>query len=481
MEHLKVGILNDSFPPTIDGVANVAVNYARVISSRLGEAVVATPWYPDVVDDYPFEVVRYPSVYIKNDYGYRTGYPFDPKVLTHLEREDLDILHVHCPCVSGVLARVLRANTGAPIVFTYHTKYDIDINNLTANDMLRRASIKALVANISACDDVWVVSEGAGENLRSLGYEGDYIVMPNGTDFERGVASESAVRELREKHGIADGETVFLFVGRMMWYKGLKLSLDGLNAARQQGAKFRFLLVGGGGELEEIKQYTERIGMSDCCVFTGAVRDRELLRAYFTLADLFLFPSTFDTNGIVVREAAACGCPSLLIKGSCAAEGVSDGETGLIIEERPDELAQKALWACSNRDELAEIGKNASARIYLSWDDAVAKAYERYCLVLEREARREDESVIGEALSAAYEQIVDNVTLTREQMRSLMWNTRDWVEALSENVANAAEKAVSDTVEATKEQMRAFADETKNAVEQLKEDVTTALRGNKKD
>ena len=111
----------------------------------------------------------------------------------------------------------------------------------------------------------------------------------------------------------------------------------------------------------------------------------------------------------------------------------------------------------------------------------MAKAYERYVWVLERDARREDEDVLGEALSAAYEQLVDNVTLTREQMRTFMWNTRDWIEAMTENVSSAAEKAVSDTVEATKEQMRAFADETKTAVEQLKEDVTTVLRGNKKD
>ena len=178
MEKLNVGLFNDSFPPTIDGVANVTVNYARIIQEKYGTAVVATPFYPDVKDDYPFEVIRYPSVYVSDDIGYRAGYPFDPRVLSKLEKKDLDVLHTHCPFVSTILARMVRAVTGAPIVFTYHTKFDIDIDKAFASDSLRRASIKFLLNNINACDEVWVVSEGAGENLRSLGYKPGIYFRP---------------------------------------------------------------------------------------------------------------------------------------------------------------------------------------------------------------------------------------------------------------------------------------------------------------
>lgn len=74
-EKLTVGIFNDSFPPTIDGVANVAANYALEIQKKHGNAVVATPWYPNVTDDYPFEVIRYPSAKISKKLVYRAGYP----------------------------------------------------------------------------------------------------------------------------------------------------------------------------------------------------------------------------------------------------------------------------------------------------------------------------------------------------------------------------------------------------------------------
>lgn len=145
-----------------------------------------------------------------------------------------------------MLARAVRFQTGAPVVFTYHTKFDIDIEKRVALNPVRNASIRFLLANIYACDEVWVVSNGAGENLKSLGYTGEYILMENGTDFARGRSSQERLDKLTAQYGIQEDETVFLFVGRMMWYKGVKLSLDGLREARKEGCRFKMLLVGDG-------------------------------------------------------------------------------------------------------------------------------------------------------------------------------------------------------------------------------------------
>ncbi|MEA5051577.1 MAG: glycosyltransferase [Oscillospiraceae bacterium] len=441
MEKLNVGLFNDSFPPTIDGVANVTVNYARIIQEKYGTAVVATPFYPDVKDDYPFEVIRYPSVYVSDDIGYRAGYPFDPRVLSKLEKKDLDVLHTHCPFVSTILARMVRAVTGAPIVFTYHTKFDIDIDKAFASDSLRRASIKFLLNNINACDEVWVVSEGAGENLRSLGYKGEYIVMENGTDFERRRSDPARVDALRRQYGIAQDETVFLFVGRMMWYKGVRISLDALRQAKADGLKFRFFLVGDGADRAEMQRYIADNDLSDVCVCVGAVLDRELLRDYFSLADLFLFPSTFDTNGIVVREAAACYCPSVLVRGSCAAEGIADGDTGILIDENAASMAQAVARACADRAALRRIGENAAQKIYVSWDEAVRRAYERYEYVVEKYTdTAHDERSLAEDLSAAVEKLTGELSETKELIQDLFWDTRDWVSKLGSRSGAAVKK-----------------------------------------
>lgn len=410
MAGLTIGLFNDSFPPTIDGVANAVLNYARNIEEHHGTAVVATPWYPNVTDDYPFEVIRYPSAYLSKRLGYRAGYPFDPKVLNRLEGHGIDLIHTHCPFISTLLARVLRYQTGAPIVFTYHTKFDIDIEKRVALNPVRSASIKFILSNINACDEVWVVSRGAGENLRGLGYEGNYVVMENGTDFPRGRATDEEIARVRALHGLTADEPVFLFVGRMMWYKGVRISIDAIRLARTQGYNCKMLFVGEGQDRPEIEAYAAENGLSGCCIFPGAVQDRALLKAYFSAADLFLFPSTYDTSGLVVREAAACDCPSVLVRGSCAAEGVTDGDTGLLIDETAESMAQAIAHACQNRSLLREIGRNAGERVYLSWENAVAKAYARYGVVMENYEKKQDTPPINEIFFENVQRARDDIT-----------------------------------------------------------------------
>ena len=399
MDNITVGLFNDSFPPTIDGVANVVVNYAISIQKKYGNVVVATPRYPDVIDQYPFDVIRYPSVHVSKKIGYRAGYPFNSKIIEILMKKKIDIIHTHSPFTSAVLARVLRHYTGAPIVLTYHTKFDIDIDKRVAFNSLRKVSLKFLLSNINACDEVWVVSEGAGENLRKIGYKGDYILMENGVDYQRGKSPVNDMEILRQKHGLDGHCPVFLFVGRLMWYKGIRLTLDALKIMTDQKQEFRMIFVGSGMDSEEIMEYARELKLDDRCIFTGPIYNRDNLKTYYSIADLFIFPSTFDTNGIVIREAASCYCPSLLIRGSAAAEGIIHEETGLLTDEDEVSIAKEILKSCKDLEKLRTIGLKAGDTIYLSWDDAVEKAYERYRFILgnleEKELKLSQGTLIG--------------------------------------------------------------------------------------
>ena len=117
-EKLNVCLMNDSFAPIIDGVANVVMNYANIISSEnLGKATVVTPNFPGAEDNYPFDVVRYRSMNItKKICGYRAGYPFSSSKLDTLAGQDFNIIHSHCPFASTMMARVLREKSNVPIV-----------------------------------------------------------------------------------------------------------------------------------------------------------------------------------------------------------------------------------------------------------------------------------------------------------------------------------------------------------------------------
>ncbi len=388
MEKLNVCLLNDSFPPAIDGVANAVTNYANIISHGLGDATVVTPYYPDVDDSgYDFPVVRYPSIDVTKLVGYRAGWPFDARLLERLSTPGFDIIHSHCPVASSAIARSLREQLDVPVVFTYHTKFDIDIANAVKSKLLRAEATNLLVENISSADEVWVVSRGAGENLKSLGYEGDYIVMPNGVDLPQGRVSEEAVAAACQGYDLPKDVPVFLFVGRMMWYKGLRITLDALKQLDNDGIDFRMVMIGGGGDKDDVVAYSKSLGLEKKVIFVDPIHDRNVIRAWYCRADLFLFPSTFDTNGLVVREAAACALGSVLVAGSCAAEDSDDGVNGLLIEENADSMAAVLRKVCADPAIMKRIGQGAQDSLYMSWETSVTNAYERYQTVIDNYRR----------------------------------------------------------------------------------------------
>ena len=347
MSELNVCLINDSFPPEIDGVVNAVVNYATIITRDFGRTTVVTPDNAEADDSvFPFPVLRYPSVDLTRLVGYHAGFPFTPEVQKKLIAEDFDILHSHCPITSTMLARSLRDRIHVPLVMTYHTKFDIDIANAISSKLLQEEAKRLLVLNIAACDEVWTVSRGAWDNLRSLGYEGESIVMPNGVDLPPGRVEDSLVAEVTAGLDLPAPVPVFLFVGRMMWYKGIRILLDALRLLRESGGDFRMVFVGGGGDKDEIVAYTRELGLDDRTFFVEPIHDRNRIRAWYCRADLVLFPSTFDTNGLVVREAAACSLASVLIAGSCAAEDVDDGVSGFLIEENAESMAAKLSELC---------------------------------------------------------------------------------------------------------------------------------------
>lgn len=393
---LKVALMNDSFPPIIDGVANTVKNYADIINEKYGEPLVITPRYPGIITEHNYKVLRYSSVNFFGRLPYRVGNPVSPSVIYSIFKEKPDLLHVHCPFASMSLARSINASEfmkeHIPVVFTYHTKFSVDIGKYVSSRPMKAVAQRYVLSNINYADEVWVVSEGAGRDLAEFGYTGEYLVMPNGTDFPHERASDERIRQINFLYDLPKDVPMFLFVGRMMWYKNLRLILDSLKKLADSDLKFSAVFVGDGGDKNEIVAYAKQLGLGDRCLFVGAVTNREKIRAFFSRADLLLFPSTYDTNGLVVREAAACDCAALLVKGSCAAEGVEDGVSGLLAEENADSCAEK-LAALLRSGNFKELGKGAGNNIYYSWDEAVKKAWDRYEVILENKERKKESNV----------------------------------------------------------------------------------------
>jgi len=470
---MKVTLLNDSFPPVIDGVANVVLNYADIcVKDNLAEVMVCTPEYPGTdYSVYPYRVVPYKSFdTTKIVKGYRAGNPLDLKELKHMVDYRPDIIHTHCPVASTYVSRMIRSMVDAPIVFTYHTKFDEDIAKAVKMEFLRKETSKVLVNNIEACDEVWVVSEGAGENMRSLGYQGDYRVMNNGVDFEKGRVDADTVAKVTAGYDLPAGVPVFLFVGRIIEYKGIPVILDAMSILKEAGIDFRMVFVGSGPDFEKYTSLAEEKGLGaqsehGKCIFTGPIYDRNVLRAWNTRSDVFIFPSTYDTNGIVVREAAACGLASVLIKGSCAAEGITDGRNGYLVEKTASDIAELLKNITTDLDRVHEVGQHAMDEIYISWRDSVHAAHERYGELIELQKRGILMLNRTHKVPEMFETMSDDIALALHYLIEKPYHSFD-------NMLNNVEDAAENMYDEMEEYLRKKYDRFKTSVHRANQELS---------
>ena len=380
---LKIAIGTDAFPPTTDGISKVAENYASILNSHHCEAVVVTPKNPNQQDmKYPYEIFRYKSWWVPSREGYSVGWPFKEALSYAIIDKGFDLLHSHAPLATSYYFRRVNRIKRIPTVLTYHTKYEYDIKKRVPGERGKRFARKFLLNNINSADEVWVTSSGSLESLRKLGYEGDVIVMPNGCDMPKTDIPQAVTDAIKEKHNIPKDIPVFIYAGRMIWYKNIRLILEACRLLKDSGKDFRLIMLGFGADEIRIQRRYRSLGIADKIVWVGKILDRELLQQYYAASDILLFPSVFDTNGLVVREAASCATPALLVEGSCAAEGIADRETGFLCSESSRSIADVLLEIMDNKALLKRVGKSAQENIYIGWDEAVSKAFERYQKVI---------------------------------------------------------------------------------------------------
>jgi glycosyltransferase involved in cell wall biosynthesis len=401
---MLIGQFNDSFPPITDGVASVVRNYAHWITREPrgdSRCVVVTPDVPRHQDASEiFEVVRYASVPFPFRKPYRFGMPhIDPQLMIRLQGIPFDLIHAHCPFSAGQLALGIAKRRKVPFVATFHTKYREEFLPIVRSPVIADALTREVVRFFERADSVWTVNDASVETLREYGYKGPVVVLKNGSDLlpsdpsrRRSPACASVCHSL----GVREDETVFLYVGQHIWQKNLRLLIeslalvkrglmDSLDPPPKDGRPtFRMFFVGGGEAEKEMKERLEELGLSSEARFLGVVRDRDILRGLFERADLQLFPSTYDTAGLVVMEAATALCPTLVIEGSSISEGIVEGVNGYLSKESVEDYAAAVLRALSDREGLRRAGLNAQRDMHRHWSLVAEEVLVLYRDIIER-------------------------------------------------------------------------------------------------
>lgn len=163
------------------------------------------------------------------------------------------------------------------------------------------------------------------------------VVISNGVDTQRFAPPTPGERAAaRAGLGLPDEASVALFVGHEFERKGLGVALGALTGAP---AEAHLVVVGGTPPMVAgALRAAEALGVASRVRFVGTQADP---RPAFRAADVFVLPSAYEANALVVLEALACGLPVLATRVGYAPDLIHDGENGYLVERTAADLASR--------------------------------------------------------------------------------------------------------------------------------------------
>jgi len=381
---MRIAQCSDSFLPVVDGVSRVVYQYAQALSLSGHECYVITPLQNSGYrGHHPFEIVDYLSLKIASVPQYPTGIAtLDSHYMEHVSYLEPELIHVHAPGLSGLEGLRLAEKLNVPTIGTFHSKYYDDFLRVTHSDILATLGSLYVADFYKRCDEVWTVSEDAVETLHSYGYKDEIAIVQNGTD----IRTPSPKFEKAARHNFNLGkEPILLYVGQIDYKKNLRRILEAAALLKSHGRSFQLVFVGQGQDREKLEEYAIELGLENV-LFTGQIGEQELLDGLYMAASLFVFPSLYDTYGLVVREAAVMGTPSVVVQNTAPAEVITDGVNGLVCHDNAEslcEVIERYLFEIS-KAERAAIRKRAQKSLPMPWEKVMSEVEERYQALIAR-------------------------------------------------------------------------------------------------
>jgi 1,2-diacylglycerol 3-alpha-glucosyltransferase len=359
---LRVGLFTNNYLPMLGGVSR-AVETLRETLAALGHTpVVVAPRMAGAGDPTP-DVLRVPAIPAPTYPDFSLPLPLAPALLRHIAALDLDIFHAQHPFLLGATAARLARRLGRPLVFTHHTLYDKYAHYVPLpRAFVGRQAVAWSTRFANRADLVIAPSVGLAARLRGQGVRRPITVLPTGVDLERFRPGDRAAA--RSAVGGPAGP-VCLYVGRLDREKNLPFLLAAFEriAAWEPGAEL--WLVGRGTQEPALRRRAGERAAGGRVRFVGGVGLDAVVR-YYQAADVFLFASTTETQGLAVQEAMAVGRPVVAVRAGGVEEAVVDGVTGLLVPEDTEAFAAAVLQVLGDAGlaaKLAAGGREAAAAV----------------------------------------------------------------------------------------------------------------------
>jgi glycosyltransferase involved in cell wall biosynthesis len=338
---VTIGFFTCNAPPLLNGLAVSIQQFARHLR-RLGHRVfIFGPRYPGCPEAEP-DTYRFPSLRVPTHHRYALPIPAVAVGLHRLIPSlGLQVIHAHHPFLVGPYARRLARRLGIPFVFTYHTLYEHYAHYVPIVSPLaaRIAEARSYVF-ADRVDLVIVPTAGVRDRLQGHGVTAPIEVIPTG--IEPPDPPEASKAQLRLRLGVSADGPVLLYVGRLAREKNLGRLLRAVHAAVRVVPNVTLLVVGEGDEERSLRRLAAHLEIADRVRFVGPV-PHGAVGAWYQVADLFVFPSVSETQGLVVLEAMAHGLPVLAVRSVGTSDFIVDGVSGVLADDAEDDFTRRLL------------------------------------------------------------------------------------------------------------------------------------------
>jgi 1,2-diacylglycerol 3-alpha-glucosyltransferase len=353
---MRVALFTNNYLPFRGGVTTAVETLRQGLHGLGHEAWVFAP-APCAPFADPSGVFRYPSVSAPTYPGFAVPLPVSWTLARTARRLAPDVVHAQHPFLLGPTARRLARRLGRPLVFTYHTRYEKYSHYVPLPERVVAALAVRLSCRFAASADLVVAPSACiADTLAARGVPAPVAVVPTGVALQRFRPGDH--RAARERIGLPAGVPICLYVGRLDREKSVERVLDAFALIADALPDARLVLVGQGSHAAALARRAREGPAAARIRFVGG-RDPAELPPYYQAADLFLFASETETQGLVLAEAHACGLPAVAVRASGVEEVVRDGETGVLTKADAAEMADAAISLLLDPDRRRAMGEAA--------------------------------------------------------------------------------------------------------------------------
>ena len=357
---MRIGMMADAYKPYVSGITNYIDLNKRYLEKGGHDVYVFTFSEPNHVDDEP-RVIRSPGVPLA-DTGFYLSLRYSRAAKKLLQ--NMDVVHVHHPFLSGRLALHYCRPYQIPIVFTNHTRYDLYAQAYLpmlpgeVSEGLLRAYMP------SFCEAVNLVvspSPGMEKILRQLEVASHIEIVPNGVELARFFQTEPLPRA---DYGFDEHDVLLIYTGRLGPEKNLEFLLRAFAGVSQALDNVRLLLVGDGPLKEDLKELARELQLTSSVQFTGLI-PYEDMPGYLAMCDAFVTASVTEVHPLSVIEAMATGLPVMGIYSPGVGDTVEDGVTGFLSTEDLPAFTAKLTRLCLQhqlRHKMGRVARKVSNR-----------------------------------------------------------------------------------------------------------------------